>query len=201
MRAGRWFVAVLVVLLTACTGTSVTPPPVETRIDVDTPRLRTLKEQARIEPCPTVTGSSDLPAEELACLGGGRAVDLSKVGGPAVVPLWASWCRPCREELPIYQRLTEVAGDRLRVIGVDYQDTQPDAALALLRRSGATFPQLADPGGVLADNYRVRGLPAVAWVREDGSVVFDNARFKTFDELVGLVSDRLGVEVPSPAAG
>ena len=187
--------------LTACDGASVTPPPVETRVDVDTPRLRALKEKAHVEACPALDGSSDLPAQELACLGGGRAVDLSKVEGPAVVPLWASWCKPCAEELPIYARLAEKAAGRLTVLGVDYQDTQPDVALALLRRSGATFPQVADPGGVLADTYRIRGLPAVAWVSEDGSVVVDNAKFATLPELEALVSDRLGIEVGPAAAG
>jgi thiol-disulfide isomerase/thioredoxin len=198
----RALVAVVAVLvLTGCDKASITPPPVETRVDVDTPALRALKSRAQIEDCPTVRGSSELPAQELACLGGGRAVDLSALDGPAVVPLWASWCVRCRKELPIYQRLFEEAGDRVAVLGVDYQDTQPDAAIRLLRKAGARFPVVADPGGVLADTYRVRGLPAVAWVGKDGSVVLDNARIDTWDDLVTLVSDRLGVELTPTAAG
>jgi thiol-disulfide isomerase/thioredoxin len=198
----RVLLAVVAVLaLTGCDTAQITPPPVETRVDVDTPALRTLKEQARIAPCPTPGGTSDLPAQELACLGGGRAVDLSALAGPAVVPLWASWCVRCRKELPIYQRLFEEAGDRVAVLGVDYQDTQPDEALRMLRKAGARFPVVADPGGVLAETYRVRGLPAVAWVKEDGSVVLDNARIDTWSDLVTLVSDRLGVEVTPAGAG
>ncbi|GAA1931603.1 hypothetical protein GCM10009815_27420 [Nocardioides marmoribigeumensis] len=190
-----------VLALSACDRASITPPPVETRVEVDTPALRTLKAQARIAPCPRATGSSDLPGEQLACLGGGRAVDLSSVAGPAVVPLWASWCVRCRKELPIYQRLFAEAGDRVAVLGVDYQDTQPDAAIGLLRKARARFPQVADPGGVLADTYRVRGLPGVVWVREDGSATFDNSRIDTYADLVRLVSDRLGVDIATPAAG
>ncbi len=192
---------VALLALAACGDTSLTPPPVQTRVDVDTPALRAQKRAAGIEPCPRVEGAGDLPQRELACLGGGRAVDLSQVGGPAVVPLWASWCVRCRKELPIYQQLAERAGGRLTVLGVDYQDTQPDVAIDLLRRAGATFPSVADPGGVLAETYRIRGLPAVAWVGKDGSVVLDNPKIDTYADLVTLVSDRLGVRLPPAAAG
>jgi thiol-disulfide isomerase/thioredoxin len=188
-------------VLSACGGTSITPPPVETRIDVDTPALRQAKAEARIEPCPVLDGESDLPEQTLACLGGGRAVDLSTIAGPAVVPLWASWCKPCRKELPLYQQLAERAGDRLSVLGVDYQDTQPDVAIDLLRRTGARFPQVADPGGTLADTYRIRGLPGVLWVRADGSATFDQSQPASYAELVTLVSERLGVDIGSPGAG
>ena len=198
---GALALAAAAVLLSACEGASVTPPPVETRVDVDTPALRQAKAEAGVEACPAPRGSSELPEQQLACLGGGRAVDLSAIGGPAVIPLWASWCKPCRRELPVYQQLAERAGDRLTVLGVDYQDTQPDLAIELLRRTGATFPQLADPGGVLADTYRIRGLPGVLWVREDGSVTIRNDQPTSYAELVTLVSERLGVDIAAPAAG
>ena len=194
-------VAAAALALTACDGKSLTPPPVETRVDVDTPALRAAKVEAKVADCPQLDGGSELPEAELACLGGGRAVDLSTIDGPAVVPLWASWCKPCRKELPVYQQLAERAGDQVTVIGIDYQDTQPDLALQLLRRTSARFPQLADPGGAVADTYRVRGLPSVLWVREDGSVTLDNSQPASYDDLVTLVSDRLGVDIATPAAG
>lgn len=199
--AGLLAVAAVLLLGACAEGTGLTPPPAETRIDVDTPALRQAKAKARIAACPAPQGGSDLPAQTLPCLGGGRAVDLASVEGPAVLPLWASWCVRCPEELPLYQRLAEEAGDRLTVLGVDYQDTQPDAAIAMLREAGARFPQVADPGGTLADTYRVRGLPGVIWVRADGTATFDNAQPDSYAELVRLVSDRLGEDVTVPAAG
>ena len=200
LRAGM---AGLVLLLTGCSEASITPPPAETRVDVDTEELRRAKSRAGIASCPTGpgNGSSDLPPVSLACLGGGEPVSLDEVGGPAVVPLWASWCEPCKDELPLYARLARSAGDDLAVLGVNYQDTQPDLALDLLRRSGARFPQVADPGGELADTYRIRGLPGVLWVEADGTARFVNVKVHSYDELVTLVSDEVGVAVAGAGAG
>ena len=184
-------------LLSGCTGASITPPPAQTRVDVDTPDLRNAKSRAGIEACPTDLegGGSDLPAVSLACLGGGEPVSLDQLDGPAVVPLWASWCEPCKDELPLFARLARRAGDDLTVLGVNYQDTQPDLAIELLRRSGARFAQVADPGGELAETYRIRGLPGILWVEEDGTARFANVKVESYDELVTLVSTELGVAV------
>jgi thiol-disulfide isomerase/thioredoxin len=179
----------------------VAAPPPETRIEVDTPELARAKAEAGIEECPRATGAtgasgaSDLPALTLACLGGGRDVALDRVAGPAVVNLWASWCGPCKEELPLLARLDDEAGDRLTVLGVDYQDPRPDGALDLAARSGVTFPQLADPGGSLADELRIVGMPGTLYVDADGSVTFVNRAFSSYDELTGLVRDHTGVDL------
>jgi hypothetical protein len=74
-------------------------------------------------------------------------------------------------------------------------------AIDLLRRTGARFPQVADPGGTLADTYRIRGLPGVLWVRADGSATFDQSQPASYAELVTLVSERLGVDIASTPAG
>jgi thiol-disulfide isomerase/thioredoxin len=195
-----WPVAVLLLAagLAGCGDAGVTPPPAESRIDVDTPQLRSAKAAARIADCPSPRGEgSDLPDLTLPCLGGGRQVRLADVSGPAVIPLWASWCEPCKEELPLFQRLARASGDELTVLGVNYQDTQPDLAIELLDQTGAEFPQLADPAGVLADEYRVRGLPGVLWVSEDGSASFANTRVRDYQELLDAVASELDVTLPA----
>jgi thiol-disulfide isomerase/thioredoxin len=188
----------LALLLSGCQDAGLTPPPPESRVDVDTPELRQAKSRAGIAACPTGAPGpgSELPEVELPCLGGGEPVSLDQVSGPAVVPLWASWCEPCKDELPLYARLARRMGDDLAVLGVNYQDTQPDLAIDLLRRSGATFPQVADPGGALADIYRVRGLPGVLWVEGDGTARFANVKVHSYEELQRLVSTELGVGEP-----
>ncbi len=197
MRRGLLAVAVLVTLgvLAGCTKDVIPQADLSSRVDVDNPALREAKRQAGVQPCAAGTGSSDLPAVSLPCLGGGTPVDLSTIAGPAVVQLWASWCTSCPHELPLYQRLSEQAGKRLTVVGVDYQDTQPGAALSLLRTTKATFPQVADPGGDLADHYRLTGLPGILLVDGDGKVTFQLKRIETYAQLLALVEAHTGVRV------
>jgi len=198
-RLGAALTAAVVPLatVTGCSGgAAITAPDLESRIDVDTPALRAAKQDAGVQQCPAPAARrSELPDLTLPCLGGGRPVALDRVAGPAVVTLWASWCVSCPDELPLYQRLARRAAPDLTVLGVDYQDTQPGAALTLLDRTGATFPQVADPGGSLADHYRVSGLPAVLLVDAQGRVTFMLRRVDTYAELTGLVAEHTGVQV------
>jgi thiol-disulfide isomerase/thioredoxin len=188
---------VAAVLLAGCADApSVTAPALESRVDVDTPELRAAKRAAGVLPCPEPRGpGSGLPEVTLDCLGGGREVTLSEVSGPAVVSLWASWCTSCPDELPLYQRLADEAGDEVAVLGVDYQDTRPGAALALLEATDATFPQLADPGGTLADHYRLAGLPGILVVDGKGRVHFELDVIEDYAELTALVAEHAGVQV------
>lgn len=76
---------------------------------------------------------------------------------PTVVNLWASWCRPCREEMPAVQRFAASHPD-VRVIGVAIDD-QPDAAREFAEELGVTFPLGIDDDDRLVAAYGVSGLP------------------------------------------
>jgi thiol-disulfide isomerase/thioredoxin len=196
------------VTLVAVTGCAVGTPPDEqsdgtaaaSRVDVDTPELRRAKAEAGIDTCvddgqrPPATEA--LPDVTLPCLGGGPAVDLAGLEGPAVINLFAQWCAPCREELPYYQRLHEDGGDDVRVLGIDYLDTKPDGAIELARATGVTFPLLADPDGVLRSDLRVRGLPDVVLVDADGRVAHvEYTVIRSYRQLTDLVAEHLGVSI------
>ncbi len=192
-------VVAALLLLSGCSGTALPQPDLSSRVDVDSAELRQQKRQAGVAPCDRPRGpGSELADLTLPCLGGGRAMRLSELSGPAVVSLWASWCVSCPDELPLFQRLAQQTEGRLSVLGIDYQDTQPGAALSLLDQTGAVFPQLADPGGDLADHYRVAGLPGVLLVDAQGEVTFLLRRIERYAELVALVEEHTGVD---PAAG
>jgi thiol-disulfide isomerase/thioredoxin len=183
-------------LLSACAHGVVAAPDLASHVDVDTAALRAMKHRAGVAACPRPAGGgSDLPVLTLPCLGGGRSVRLSDVSGPAVISLWASWCVSCPHELPLYQRLSEATAGKLSVLGVDYQDTQPGKALALLQTTHAVFPQVADPGGDLADHYRLSGLPGILLVDGDGKVTFLLRRLERYADLVTLVEQHTGVTV------
>ena len=106
------------------------PGPGPAKIDVDTPELRELKQEAGVEACAPGAGEpvdGGLPAVTLPCLGGGQEVDLARCAGPLVVNLWASWCGPCRQEMPVLEDFHEQYGDRVPVLGIDSQDPQTAA--------------------------------------------------------------------------
>lgn len=166
-------------------------------VDVDTPRLRDLKAAAGVRPCRAGTGANDLPGVTLPCLGGGRSVRLDRLHGPLVVNLFAQWCGPCRAELPYYEELHRKGRGTVGVLGVDYLDTRPDKALELVRDTGVTYPLLADPGGALRTDLRIRGLPGVAFVGADGSVQVEFGVVDSYAELRAMTEKHLGVRLPS----
>jgi thiol-disulfide isomerase/thioredoxin len=197
--------AVLLLALSACDGgeaSDLVPAPGPAKIDVDTPELRQAKSDAGVEPCAPGDGASvdgGLPAITLPCFGGGPSVDLSTLRGPLVVNLWASWCGPCRQEMPVLQAFDQQYGDRVPVLGIDYSDPQTGQAMSLVEDTGATYPLLADPQSELdgADPFpTLRGLPFLALVDEDGRVAHQAfVEIESTDQLVGLVDAHLGVDL------
>jgi len=164
--------------------------------------LAVLKRQAGIEPCPrtpTTVHAIDngLPDITLGCLGGGREVDLAALRGiPTVVNLWAQWCGFCRSELPLFQRLHEQAGKRVRVIGIDFDDPEAEAAIAFAGALGMTYPQLADPDTLLKAFIGVSGLPVTLFVAADGTVAgWQIGVVDAYGQLTRLVSEKLGVSL------
>ncbi|MDI6910540.1 TlpA disulfide reductase family protein [Nocardioides sp.] len=194
--------AVALLVLSACDSTDLPKPPGQAKVDVDTPALRAIRADAGIEPCRPGAGApvdGGLPDVTLSCLGGGADVELASLRGPVVVNLWASWCGPCRREMPIYQQFYERYGDRVGVVGIDYNDVQPQAALELARTTGVTYPLLADPGSSLegTDAFpTIPGLPWVVLVDADGEVVHKQPiEITSVDQLVDLVDEHLGTDL------
>ena len=126
----------------------------------------------------------------LASLDGGKPVDLRSLRGPLVVNLWASWCVPCRTELPLYAEFAKKYAGRVDVLGIDFQETQDDAARQLARKSGVTYPLLADPDGAV----RAIGLPKIMLVDADGTITHEEyVEITSVGQLEDLVSKHLGV--------
>jgi thiol-disulfide isomerase/thioredoxin len=175
--------------------------PGPAQIDVDTPELRRLKADLGVEDCPEVAATpveGGLPDLTLPCLGGGRDVPISGLRGPLVVNIWASWCGPCRTEMPVLQRFHERYAEQVPIVGIDYEDSQVAGAFDLVRETGATYPLLADPQSSLqgAGPFPGRmGLPIFAFVDDEGRATVVGGGVESLDELVDLVDVHLGVEL------
>jgi len=89
-----------------------------------------------------------VPDLTLPCLGAGAPVRLAGLTGPTVVNLWASWCAPCRSELPAIQRYADAAAGRVRVVGVATND-RTGAARSLAADLHLTFVMLYDENAKL----------------------------------------------------
>lgn len=152
--------------------------------------LAGVRAQAAMAPCPAPRPSAPPSSRLLSgivvpCLGAPGAVDVGAAlaGRPALLNLWASWCAPCREEMPVLAAYA-VQPDVVAVLGVDVQD-DPRAALSLLASLGVHYPSVTDPDGSLQRALRgPRVLPVSFVVASDGSVQLIPPRvFRSVDEI------------------
>ncbi|MEV4052668.1 TlpA disulfide reductase family protein [Amycolatopsis sp. NPDC049688] len=105
---------------------------------------------AALQPCPAAAAAQ--PVKQLEgvtaeCLGDGGSVDVGKAlaGAPVLVNVWASWCEPCRTELPVLQEYAKQPG-AARVLGVQVQSPAKDG-LDLLAKLGVHLPSVYDGNG------------------------------------------------------
>ncbi len=112
------------------------------------------------------------PDFTLELLGGGE-LSLSGLQGKAVViNLWASWCPPCRAEMPAIQAVYERNRERgLEVLAVNttFQDSERDAA-SFVQEFALTFPVPLDRTGSVSRQYQLRALPTTFFVDREGVI-------------------------------
>lgn len=103
----------------------------------------------------------------------GNEYHLEALRGKAVlVNLWATWCPPCRAEMPAIEQYYEQYGKQgLVVLGVNAtaQD-YPLNVVPFVQEYNLTFPILLDETGAVAKSYEVRSLPSTYFINRDGSI-------------------------------
>ena len=100
----------------------------------------------------------------------GERVQLSQLKGQAVlINFWATWCAPCRLEMPVFQdRFEKYSQDGLRIVAVDFDEPKEDVVI-FKEELGLTFDLLLDPGGKIQTLYRVLGYPTSYFVDPDSA--------------------------------
>lgn len=119
-------------------------------------------------PAEQVVGTT-LPDETLSGLSGGALRLDAYRGTPVLVNVWATWCGPCRREMPALERLSIAERGRLAVVAVDQRE-DPAVVRAFVKRFGVTFPVGIDDAQALGTELHLIGLPSSFFVDRDGVI-------------------------------
>lgn len=148
-------------------GSAVTPPESDAAFSVDGdvgPRDR--RGPVKGDPAPDFL----LPVLD------GAPVRLSDLRGkPVLVNFWATWCEPCKREMPAVDEVYQDAGGRLAVVAVNVEGrgaaTNERLAREFRDEYGFSFPILLDtPTGDVMNQYRLKGLPGSFLIDRDGAI-------------------------------
>ena len=114
---------------------------------------------------PTVgTAAPDIALKSLD----GTSLRLSSFKGkPVVINFWATWCPPCKEEMPIFERYARKYAGQLVILGIDSQESA-EIVQPFVTQMGITFPILLDQSGIVSARYFVKDFPYTFFVDESG---------------------------------
>ena len=104
-------------------------------------------------------------------------------GKPVVLNFWASWCAPCKEEMPLLESTwKQVQGKDVVFLGIDFQDSN-SAGINFLQANSITYPIVLDADGSVAFKYSITSLPQTIFINRYGTVVSRVPRELTFQAL------------------
>lgn len=139
------------------------------------------------------TSGKALPDAELTDLRTEEPADWGAEGKPLVVNFWASWCTPCKTEMPAFEEVSQDLDGKVVIVGVtDTLDLEGSRDAA--EKAGVTYPLLVDEEQGLQSDLGIAGLPATVFVDEDGTIVGRHLGALTRDELTKEIEDRYGIE-------
>jgi len=122
------------------------------------------------------------PAFELEAPGGKQKVSLAAHAGKVVVvDFWATWCAPCHESFPAYQRIAEKFGNQVVVIGVSVDD-DPAGIPKFAKETGAKFALAWDDGQITSKSYQPPKMPTSYVIDQSGIVRFVHSGFHSAEE-------------------
>lgn len=129
----------------------------------------------------------------LPLLNGGKARLSSLKGKVVFLNLWATWCGPCRSEMPSMQRMCEkLKGEGLEIVAVDIQENRPQVQ-AFVTQLGLRFPIALDSDGTVAAQYNAAAIPTTYLFDRNGAIFARavGARDWSTSEMLGLLQQVL----------
>lgn len=112
---------------------------------------------------------------------------LSEMRGKIIVlNFWATWCEPCKLEMPFFEQLHTSGQSDLEIWGINF-DEPPQQVEYFVKELNLSFPILLDPGGKIQELYRVRGYPTTFVVDKAGVIRFHHIGLITEQQLAGYL--------------
>lgn len=128
------------------------------------------------------------PDFELSDLSG-QTLRLSEQRGKIVlINFWATWCGPCRAEMPLLQQTQERFADQLIILAVNNDET-PEKVQAFIDELDLRLSILLDPGAQISQQYRVSGFPTTLMVDAQGILRYRHIGLLNQDTLSGYLED------------
>src|SRR5262249_33490397 len=118
-----------------------------------------------------------------------------------VLSFWASWCGPCKTEMPVLRQFYERHrgdADKFELLAISIDEEQHDAERAATEMK-LPFPVLLDPKSQAAELYGVDAIPALFIINENGKVIYAHVGFDPTLEFI--LAQKLGVKVAPNAGG
>ena len=134
-------------------------------------------------PAPAPVTGAPAPDFTLTDLAG-QPVQLSSLKGQVVlINFWATWCIPCRAEMPAIQQAYNARKDQgFTVLAVNLNEPVPDVQ-SYVTSLNVNFPVLLDAGDSISNLYRVRGYPTSFFIDRGGTVAIENVGMMTATQL------------------
>jgi peroxiredoxin len=134
---------------------------------------------------------STAPNFELLNLAGEKVKLDDSRGKIVVINFWATWCEPCKVEMPYFDVLYNDSEGELEILAINF-DEPAQQVQQYVNEYQLSFPVLLDPGGFVQDLYRVRGYPTTFVVDPEGIIQFHHIGLITEGQLDQYLS-QLGV--------
>lgn len=123
----------------------------------------------------------------------GQSQKLSDLRGrPVIINFWATWCPPCKEEMPLLQRYAHQYPDRFVILGVDYEE-ETSAVQSYVQGMQINFPILLDKTGAVSELYYARNFPTTFFVDAKGVIRAQHLGLLT-EELLVRYLKTIGIE-------
>lgn len=125
----------------------------------------------------------------------GKAIKLSDFRGKkaVVINFWASWCPPCRQEMPVFEEIFQNNKGKVEILGVDLQES-PETIRKFLEEIPVTYTLLLDPNSEVKAAYNIFTQPVTYFLDKDGIIIDKKFGFLIEEEIKEKFK-KIGIEV------